>query len=230
VPPIPYAHEVRVEASELADGVWLMGGGTHNSVAVEFADFIAVVEAPLNETRSLAVIEEIVRRIPGKPIRYVVNTHDHYDHVGGLRAYLHIGHRDHAPPQRQLLPPGGPEPLPLGHRPRPAQPEPPTETREGYIYELVQENYWLTDGDRVLHISQVQPMSSHAEGMLMAYLVNEGIAIEADLFDTHEPSPAAPRIPIAACTTISGTAGASTCRPSFRSTGSRCPGPSSTRI
>ena len=76
---------------QLADGVYLLGGGTHNSIAIEFKDFIAVFEAPLNEARSLAVIEEIVRLIPGKPIRWVVNSHQHFDHAGGLRAYMHIG-------------------------------------------------------------------------------------------------------------------------------------------
>ena len=52
-PPFP----VRVETQKLADGVYLIGGGSHNSVAVEFKDFIAVFEAPLDEERSLAVIE-----------------------------------------------------------------------------------------------------------------------------------------------------------------------------
>ena len=47
---------VRVEAEEVADGVWLMAGGSHHSVAVEFADHVAVIEAPQNEARSLAVI------------------------------------------------------------------------------------------------------------------------------------------------------------------------------
>ena len=61
-----------VVSAELAAGVWLLGGGSHNSAAVEFADFIAVVEAPLDERRSLAVIEEIVRLAPGKPIRFIV--------------------------------------------------------------------------------------------------------------------------------------------------------------
>ena len=42
---------VRVETQKLADGVYLLGGASHNSVAVEFKDFIAVVEAPLDETR-----------------------------------------------------------------------------------------------------------------------------------------------------------------------------------
>ena len=82
---------MRVETETLADGVYLLAGGTHNSIAVEFAGFIAVFDAPLSEARSLAVIEEIVRRIPDKPIRFVVNSHQHFDHTGGLRAYNHIG-------------------------------------------------------------------------------------------------------------------------------------------
>jgi glyoxylase-like metal-dependent hydrolase (beta-lactamase superfamily II) len=190
---VPFSHEVRVEVQELADGVWLMGGGTHNSVAVEFEGFVAVVEAPLNQERSLAVVEEVTRLAPGKPVRYVVNTHDHYDHLGGLRAYHHIGativthhqnryfyHDEVINRNRWHL---APDLLSL---------DPQTEIREGYVYELVQENYWIVDGDRVLHITYVQPTSAHAEGMLMAYLPNERIAIQADLFSTHEPPPAQP--------------------------------------
>ena len=72
---------VRVESRKLADGVYLLGGSSHNSVAVEFKDFIAVYEAPLNEERNLAVIEEIVKLIPNKPIRFVINSHQHFDHA-----------------------------------------------------------------------------------------------------------------------------------------------------
>src|SRR5213078_1142673 len=59
---------VRVESQKLGDGVWLIGGGSHNSVAVEFRDFVTVVEAPLNEARSIAVINEVTKLIPGKNI------------------------------------------------------------------------------------------------------------------------------------------------------------------
>ena len=59
---------------------------------VEFKDFVAVVEAPVNEERSLAVIAEANRLVANKPIRYVVNTHHHFDHAGGLRTYLLAGH------------------------------------------------------------------------------------------------------------------------------------------
>jgi hypothetical protein len=61
----------------------------------------------------------------------------------------------------------------------------PTEVAEGYQYETVRENYVLSDGTRSMHISYVQPLA-HVEGMLMAYLPNEKIVIEADLYD---PSP-----------------------------------------
>ena len=56
-------------------------------------------------------------------------------------------------------------------------------------YETVRENYVLTDGTRVLQISYVQPLA-HVEGMLMAYLPEERMIIEADLFDS--PAPGAP--------------------------------------
>ena len=87
----PRPAPARADSTRLAEGVWLIGGGSHNSMAVEFRDFVAVVEAPINEERSLAVINEVMRIIPNKPIRYVVNTHHHFDHSGGLRTYLSMG-------------------------------------------------------------------------------------------------------------------------------------------
>ena len=41
--------------------MWFLGGGTHNSLLVAFKDYLAVVEAPQNEARSLAVIAEAER-------------------------------------------------------------------------------------------------------------------------------------------------------------------------
>jgi hypothetical protein len=68
---------VQINIEELAEGVWLFGGGSHNSVVVEFDNYIAVVEAPLNERRNLAVLDEIVKLIPDKPVRFLINTHQH---------------------------------------------------------------------------------------------------------------------------------------------------------
>ena len=44
-----------------------------------------------NEARALAYIAETKKLIPGKPIRYVMNTHPHSDHTGGLPAMVAEG-------------------------------------------------------------------------------------------------------------------------------------------
>ena len=94
----------RRQSQKLADGVWLLGGGSHNSVAIEFKDYVAVVEAPLDEQRSLAVIEEIVKLVPSEadPVRG--------EHAPAFRprrrpADLHAHRRDdhHAPVELRLL-------------------------------------------------------------------------------------------------------------------------------
>ncbi len=178
---------IRVTTEELAPGVWLLGGASHNSVAVEFADYVAVVEAPLDEARNLAVIDEVARLVPDKPIRFLVNTHQHHDHIGGLRTYMHIGAtivthwKNYDFYVRDVL----------NFAPRTLSPDmvslwPPTELAEGYQYETVRENHWLNDGSRTMHISYVQPLA-HVEGMLVAYLPGERLLIEADLFDWMGP-------------------------------------------
>ena len=62
------AAPVKVESQKLADGVWMLGGGTHNSLLVAFKDYLAVVDAPNNESRSLAVIAEAARTASGTAI------------------------------------------------------------------------------------------------------------------------------------------------------------------
>lgn len=188
----------RVETQKLAEGVWLLGGSSHNSVLVEFRNFVTVVEAPLDEHRSLEVIEEVVRLIPNKPIRFVVNTHAHYDHLGGLRTYLHLGttiithQRNRVFYETELL----------NYVPRTLQPDlvslyPPTEIAEGYTIEDVDEKYVVSDGTRNLDVHYVQGLNAHVEGMLMAYLPREKIVIEADLFDPPAPGSPLPTAPSA---------------------------------
>jgi glyoxylase-like metal-dependent hydrolase (beta-lactamase superfamily II) len=205
--PVPVPDSVRqaqavqppVTVEKLANGVFLLGGGPANSVAVEFKDFVAVFEAPTSEARSLAVIEEIARLMPNKPIRYLINSHQHFDHIGGIRTYLHIGAT--IVTQRKNI--NFLNHDVLNYRARTVMPDmvtlwPPTELAEGYNYEAFNENYVITDDTRILRIFYVQPLR-HAEGMAMAYLPAEKILIEANLFDTHEP---APREPTPAMTTL----------------------------
>jgi glyoxylase-like metal-dependent hydrolase (beta-lactamase superfamily II) len=181
----------RVDVDKLANGVYLLGGGPANSYMVEFRDFVAVFEAPINEERSLGVIEAVAKLAPNKPIRYLIISHPHFDHIGGLRTYNHIGatvvtHYINLKFLNRDV---------LTYKARTVKPDivslwPPTEVAEGYNYEGIQERYVISDDTRNLHVYYVQPLQ-HVSGMVMAYLPAERIAFEADLFDTHEaPRPA----------------------------------------
>jgi len=184
----------RAESQKLADGVWLIAGGSHNSLAVDFRDFVTVIEAPLNEERSLAVLGEVNRLIPNKPIRYVVNTHHHFDHSGGLRTYLaqgativtHQANREYYeqvlfnPAPRTLQPDrfstfypyfaGGRRPLPI---------------------ETVNQKYVVSDGVRTLDLYPVQGLN-HAATMLIAYFPKEKILVNADLYSPPAQGAPAP--------------------------------------
>ena len=76
----------RVTMNKAAEGVWFVAGASHNSVAIEMKDHILLVEAPRGDARVKAVLREVRKTIPGKPISAVLNTHLHFDHSGGLRA------------------------------------------------------------------------------------------------------------------------------------------------
>ena len=179
---------VRVESERLADGVWLLGGGSHNSVLVEFQDSVAVIEAPLNEERSLAVIAEVHQLVPNKPILYVVNTHHHWDHLGGIRTYRHEGATVVLNERNRGF---FEEVLTAG--PRLLQPDryslsPPEEWAEGYTFETVREKFVLGDQSRTVELYNVQGLQ-HAVGMLIAYLPKEKIVVQADLYNPTASAP-----------------------------------------
>ena len=98
-PPAPPA----VQSEKLGEGVYRITGG-YVAIAVEFKDHVAILEGGQNEARGLAVIAETKRLVPAKPIRYVVNTHPHFDHSGGLRAIRGGGDHDHHAQQQPRVP------------------------------------------------------------------------------------------------------------------------------
>ena len=172
---------VRVESQRLGDGVWLVGGGSHHSVAIEFNDYVTIIEAPLNQERSLAVIAEANRLIPNKPIRFIVTTHHHWDHLGGLRAYAHEGatvitHESNKPYYQEILRAG-----PWMLEPDLFSLHPPEEWSEGYIFETLNEKYVVADDTMTVELYNVQGLA-HAAGMLIAYIPSEKMVVQADLY------------------------------------------------
>ncbi len=171
--------EPNVTADEVAPGVLHIRGGSHHSMAVEMEDHVIVIEAPLLEERSDAVISLIEEEFPGKPIRYVVTTHFHVDHSGGIRTYASksatvVVHESIVPFITSALESSG------IIRPDMLAQSGVTPTVEG-----VAESMDLTDGNRTVQIWHVP--NEHALGMVMAYLPNERIAFVSDLYSPPAP-------------------------------------------
>jgi len=171
-----------VQSEKVADGVFYLRGGTHHSVAVEFADHVAVVEGPLNEQRSLAVIAEVNKLIPNKPIRYLVNTHHHFDHSGGLRTYVAQGvtiitHAINKPFYDRTF-----------AAPRTLNPDRLAQSRKMGKIEIVNEKKVLSDATRTLELHLIRD-NPHNDGILMGYLPKERILIEVDVYTPPNANP-----------------------------------------
>ena len=78
---------------------------------------------------------------------------------------------------------------------------PPEEAAEGYRFEMVVEKYTLSDGTRTMDVHHVEGLN-HVEGMLIAYLPQEKLMIEADMYTPPLPGAAPPPVTAAAKTLL----------------------------
>jgi len=176
---------VKVVDQKLADGVWFLGGGSHNSVVVEFPTYMAVIEGPLGDARSDAVMAEAKKLVPDKPIKYLINTHHHFDHLGGVRAYVAAGatiitnEANVAYYEKLFTAPHTLDPDDLAKNPRKPTIMP------------VKEKYVLTEGGQSLEIYHIDG-DSHAADLMMVYIPKAKILVEADDFTSSTPQVPAP--------------------------------------
>lgn len=169
---------VKVEAQKVADGIWYLAGTPDpNSQLIEFKDYLVLVESSVTEARALANIEEAKRLVPGKPIRYHVNSHHHSDHAAGLRAYIAEGATIITQEMNKpfyekvvLKAPRELQPDALSKNPKPAK----------FIW--VKDKYELTDGNRTMDIYWV-PNAGHTANLLMSYLPKEKLLLITDIFN-----------------------------------------------
>ena len=162
---------VKTDLEKIADGVWFLTGGAPMSVLVEFRDHVVIIEAPQDEARSGATISAVKSALPAKPIRYVVNTHHHFDHSGGLRGYVTAGipvitHALNARYFAQIL----------GAK---------------AAIETVRDKRVLDDAANTLELHHLRG-NLHAETLLVAYLPRQKLLVQADAF---HPRPGAAPLP-----------------------------------
>ena len=170
-PPIP------VTAEEVAPGIWYMTGQTHNSVLVEFADHLTLVEAP-SEARTLAVIAKARELRPNKPLTTLIETHHHGDHTGGVRAAVSEGvttivaHKSIRWFLEELL-----------KRPHTIAPDAlakkPQSRRVNFVD--VDDSFVLKDSMNAINLYYVLD-SAHADTNLLVYFPNGRILTDADLY------------------------------------------------
>lgn len=174
-------NEVKVE--KVTDGVWFIGGGSHNSAAVEMSDHIILIEAPLGDGRVNAVIKAVKDTIPNKPIRYVVATHHHFDHSGGLRAAAAEGATIVVPEMSKTY-------FEQAYAtPHTLNPDSLAKSGKQAKFESYSgDKHVLTDGTRTVEIHMIKN-NIHADGFVVIYLPKEKIAMLADAFSPRSPAP-----------------------------------------
>jgi glyoxylase-like metal-dependent hydrolase (beta-lactamase superfamily II) len=179
----PLPIQTRVVTTQLAPGVILLGGGSHNSVAVEFKDFVTVIEGPLSNQRTNAVVAEVRKAFPNKPIKYLVNTHNHFDHLGGVRGFVAEGatvitdDKNRNFYQRVVLAPQSRTLAPDRLSQRPFAPTGPG-TLE---LQTFTDRYTISDGNETIELYHVDGLN-HSDNMAIVYLPKEKIVINADLY------------------------------------------------
>jgi len=174
-----------VQVEQIATGVFYLTGGTHHSVAIEMPDHVVLVEAPLSEERARALLAQLKDTLPGKPVRVVISTHPHFDHVAGLRVMADENARilTHATNAKYLES--------IWNAPRSAEGERPARPRAAATFITFTDKHVLEAADRRIEVHLIAD-SPHHDAMAMVYLPAERLLIEADAY-TPPDAPTGPR-------------------------------------
>jgi glyoxylase-like metal-dependent hydrolase (beta-lactamase superfamily II) len=165
--------------AELAKDVYLVqdAGNGYNVMFVAMNDYVLVAEAPLNDATSRKVIAKIKETVPGKPIKYVIPTHFHDDHSGGIRTYMGEG-------ATVVTTPGN-----VGYFERVAKavrtiaPDALTLKPRSPSIEAVQNmKRVFTDGQHTVELYDIGA-GPHTKEMLIVYLPKEKIVFQGDLLN-----------------------------------------------
>lgn len=167
-------------SEKLADGIYLIKGG-HASLAFDFKDYIVVLEGANSEERGLAVIAEAKRLIPNKQIRYIVNTHTHFDHASGLRPFVAEGatvitHEINRPFLEKVF-----------SLPHTLRPDALSLAKKTAKFETMTDKKVLTDGNHVIELHH-QKGTAHHDGIIFAYLPKQKILYEGDGYNANIPA------------------------------------------
>jgi glyoxylase-like metal-dependent hydrolase (beta-lactamase superfamily II) len=185
-PPAQQSPSAQPAVRELAKDVYLiegLGGGGYRVLFVAFQDFVVAIEAPVNDQAASVAIRLIKETVPGKPIRFVVPTHHHDDHAGGIRAFVAEG-------ATILTTPGNANYfVSVVYRAR-FSIRPDSLARAGrrftsssqFLDAAIEGKAVIENGGKRVEIIDIGP-GPHAQEMLVAWLPNEKILFQGDLLN-----------------------------------------------
>jgi glyoxylase-like metal-dependent hydrolase (beta-lactamase superfamily II) len=160
--------------TKLADGVYLFESAA-NSLVVEFDTYVLVVEPYAGGRGPKPTLNKAREMFPGKPVKYVVVTHYHDDHSGGLRSYIANGVTVVTTPANQKYFER------MAASTFTLAPDDQTRAPRRALFEFVRDRKRVfTDGKQTLEIIDIGP-SPHAAEMLIAYLPKEKLVFQGDL-------------------------------------------------
>ncbi len=178
------APSLNVTSEKLGDGVYRLttGPGSYDSVVVEFKDYVMMLESGQSVARGMAYLAEIKKLFPGKPIRYVMDTHPHSDHTGGLppvvaEGAIVITQKNNVEFLERAL-----------NTPRTLLDDPLAKNPRKVKIEAVEEKKVYTDGTRTVEMYHVFP-APHSNGLMIAYIPKEKILFQGD-FSVNPGEPA----------------------------------------
>jgi len=164
-----------VTSEKLGDGLYRLttGPGSYDSVIVEFKNYIMMLEAGQSEARALAYVAETKKLIPNKPIRYVMNTHPHADHTGGLPVLVAEGatiitQKNNAEFLEKAL-----------NTPRTLLNDTLAKNPKKAKIETVLEKKVYSDGTRTVEMYHVSPVP-HSNGLMIAFIPKEKVLFQGD--------------------------------------------------
>ena len=166
---------VNVTPERLGDGFYRLnsGPGSYDSLIVEFEDHIMMLEAGASHAVIAAYIEETKRLIPGKPIRYIMNTHPHSDHTAGLPVVLAEGATVITQANNQEF---FERAL---NTPRTLLDDALARNPQKVWIETVDTKAVYTDGKRTVEMYHIYP-APHSNGLMVAYFPEEKVLFQGD--------------------------------------------------
>ncbi len=160
--------------TRLARGVYLFEDGV-NSLVIELEDHVIVVEPHMGSRGAKATIAKAREMFPGKPVRFVVITHHHFDHAGGVRSYVAEGIKVVTTPANR----GFLERMAAATFTIKADDQ--TKARRKPVFELVDGGKRVfADPKQTIELIDIGP-SPHAHEMLVVYLPRHKLVFQGDL-------------------------------------------------